>query len=829
MKDPQEPGARTVLWAHTEEHGRSYQAGRDQYIHIWEGSQPDAIAPQKVVNTLGRGSPAFTGRDHEIEELINNVRRAKASSGVLPVHAIDGMPGVGKTAFAIHVGHLLAPQFPDGQILLDLCAHTEGRDPVAPLDALASLLKMVNIPAGRIPIDLNERSALWRTEVAERSMLLILDNVASYAQIEHLLPGSPFSLVLVTSRRRLAALEAAPLALETLSPEESVDMFIRLSGRGDNDSDSVAKLVQRCGYLPLAIALLGGRFRTLTAWTVPDLIADMEKAPQLLSGMRAEDRAVDAAFSLSYRHLLPAQRHMFQHLGLNPGEDITAEAAAALADISTAEAADSLRDLHIDHLIEERVRGRYRMHDLMRSYSAGLAKEDAADFAHATRERLFVYYTETATNAEIGLATSWQDSHSAYSEALQWFSAEHSNLLACARYAASNDHHIHVIWLAAHMADFLTRVGPWDEAINLHIAAVDASIYLSDRSCEARALNNLGVVLRLTGYYPKAIEALQRAFELSQSLDDQQGQADSLNRLGAVLWLSGDCPRATKVLGKALEIYQHLVDLRGQAETLYSIAGVHRITANYTGAAAVLSQALGYFDALADHRGRAHVLNRLGVILESTGDHGGAAEAFTAALTIFQDLGDESGQADAMDDLGAVMRLKGEYASAAPLHERALVLYRALGDRRGQADALDNLGFLRILTGDPPGATRALQQALDLFELIGDHHGQAEVLNHLGLLHLTLGRIDEATATHRRAEALASSVGSQIEEARAQEGLGRCELAAGDIPNAKIALLAAQKIYEEIGATTLLHEVVDLLKKLATLPVTRTRPPRAGR
>jgi hypothetical protein len=360
-----------------------------------------------VLRTLPRDTAAFTGRTGELDRLVAAVCET-AAGAVVSIHAVDGMAGIGKTAFAVHAAHQLAARFPDGQIFLRLHAHTAGQRPVDPAEALATLLLSIGVAPQQIPPGLEARSACWRGHLADKKVLVVLDDAAGSDQVGPLLPGSASCLVLVTSRRRLTALEeAAPISLGTLPPGEAAGLFARLGDR-------------------------------------PGLqLADAAAA------LQAEEVSVAAAFDLSYQDLTAGQQRLFRRLGLHPGADFDAYAAAALDDTDLRAARRRLGELYDHNLISELARGRYRLHDLLREYARARAATDDATENQATVGRLLDYYLHTAMAASRHIA--WRHSINGppplfpepvcapemrtEEEAIPWLATERANLYACASYA----------------------------------------------------------------------------------------------------------------------------------------------------------------------------------------------------------------------------------------------------------------------------------------------------------------------------------------------------------------------------------------------------------
>ena len=805
--------------------------------------RPPAVAavpgglPAVALRTLPRDTAAFTGRTRELDRLVAAVRETAAGSGVIGIHAVDGMAGIGKTAFAVHAAHQLATRFPDGQIFLRLHAHTAGHRPVDPAEALATLLLSTGVAPQQIPPGLEARSACWRGHLADKKVLVVLDDAAGSDQVRPLLPGTASCLVLVTSRRRLTALEeAAPISLGTLPPGEAADLFTRLAGRPAlQPADAeVAQVTGLCGYLPLAIRLVAAGLRHHPAWTVTDLAAELTTARDRLTAMQAEDVSVAAAFDLSYQDLTAGQQRLFGRLGLHPGADFDAYAAAALDDTDLRAARQGLDELYDHNLISEPARGRYRLHDLLREYArARVAADDAAD-NQAAIGRLLDYYLHTAVAAS--RHTAWRHSitgppppspESACApeirteeESIAWLETERANLYACASYGAAHGHLIHAIRIPVAISGFLHIYGYWNESATLGRAALEAARTTGDRPGQAWAIHDLGVVQRWTGDYPAATASLTQALHLSRDLGDRRDQAWALRDLGVVQRWTGDYPAATANLTQALQLFRDLGDRQGQAWAIHDLGVMQQLSRDYPAATASLTQALHLSRDLDDRRGQAWALLDLGVVQRWTGDYPAATANLTQALQLFRDLGDQQGQAWAIHDLGVMQQLSRDYPAATASLTQALHLSRDLDDRRGQAWALLDLGVVQRWTGDSPAATANLTQALQLFRDLGDRRGQAWALNHLGVVQqqardcpaatasltqalqlfrdlgeryghadtlINLGELLLLSSAHCEARgyfaqalSIASDISMPVQETRALEGIGRCHIQEGN-------------------------------------------------
>jgi tetratricopeptide (TPR) repeat protein/transcriptional regulator with XRE-family HTH domain len=742
-----------------------------------------------ATRALPRDIASFTGRQRELAELLAAVTGATDAGGVVGIHAIGGMAGIGKTAFAVHAAHRLAGRFPGGQIFLPLHGHTPGQQPVDPVDALASLLLTAGVAPAQIPPGLEARMALWRDRLAGRALLLIFDDAAGSEQVLPLLPGTGESLVLVTSRRHLTALDdATAISLDTLPAGEAAGLLIRLAGRpglGPGDP-AVAEITRLCGYLPLAIGMVARQLRHHPAWSAAGRAADLAAAVDRLELMATENLSVAAAFDLSYADLGPDLQRLFRRLGLHPGGEVDGYAAAALDATELEVARRGLEALYDQYLLTEPAPGRYRMHDLIRQHARALADRLDPDLELATA-RLLDYYQHAAARAAALYARQARPGPAAAEsaipaavpaladseQALAWARAERASLLACLDHATATGQHARVAALTAALAGLLRGDGPWAEAITRHQTAIQAAQHLEDRLGQANALTDLGDVRRLTGDYPDAAQVQVQALAIYRDLGDRLGQANALTDLGMVRRLTGDYPDAAEALAQALAIYRDLGDRLGQA----------------------------------------NALTELGAVLQATGDYPDAAQALEQALAIYRDLGNRAGQANAFGWLGIVLRLTGEYPAAAQAEEQTLAISRDLGNRRIQANALANLGDVRRLTKEYPAAAQALEQALVIFRDLGDRGGEVTALNKRGTLHRVSGDLAQAEGCHQQALDLARAIAASWGEAHALAGLGRCALAAGHASQARALLRQALEIFQRIGAA----ETADVLAELDTL------------
>lgn len=773
--------------------------------------------PAAAIDALPSDVASFTGRQAELDRLMGALPAREYTGGVVQVDAIDGMPGIGKTAFAVHAAHQLASGFPDGQLFLRLHGHTPGQLPVKPGDALAALLLADGVAPQEIPAGTEARAGLWRQRMVGRKKLLVLDDAVSSDQVRPLLPDAAGTLVMVTSRRRLTALpEALPVTLDILKAADASQLFVRLTDRSGMlpGDDAVTDVVALCGYLPLAIRLMAGHLKHHPAWTAADLAAELGSLTDRLELMVAENVSVAAAFDLSYRNLGADQQQLFRRLGLHPGADLDVYACAALSDADLASARRLVDGLYGYHLIEEPVRGRYRFHDLIRQRARVLAATDPVAVTDAALSRLLDYYLFVAQAANRCLARraptwvpdvigNWSASAPdllTWEQTIAWMDTERLNLHAAADYAALHSLPGYAIAIPAATHSYLDLQGHWEQALILDQIALNSARNINDRHAEASALTDLGSAQRYAGDYPAATTSLARALGLYRDLGELLGVANARTELNFVQSSTGDYSAATASLIEALSLYRDLGDRLGEARALKALGAVQTKIDDYPAATANLSRALQLYRDLQNRLGEANVLNDLGILQRDTGDYPAAIVGLTHALKLYRELHDRRGEANALHNLGAAQQEAEDYPAATTSQTRALKLYRDLHSRLGEALALDRLGTLQRILGDYPAAASNLTRALELRRELGNPLGQAETLNNLGELSLAVGESSNARARHEQALTIATAIASPLEEARALEGIGKCHLHEGANGEAAATLRRALAIYQRIGS-----------------------------
>jgi tetratricopeptide (TPR) repeat protein len=722
-------------------------------------TSPSAIAPvgpTPVPRQLPAPPQLFTGRVAELADL-DHIHDAST----VVVTAIDGMAGIGKTALAVHAAHRIADRYPDGQLFLDLHGHTQDVEPIEPAEALDHLLRALGIPGAQIPTDLHQRAALYRTRLADQRMLIVLDNAAAEPQVAPLLPGAPGCLVLVTSRHRLSGLDHThTLSLDTLPAPDAITLFIQTAGedrRAGQPPELLAELVQLCGRLPLALRIAAARLRAHSAWGLSDLVERLRDQQNRLGELEAGQRNVTAALDVSYQHLSSDQQQAYRLLGLHPGPEFDAYAAAALLDSTLPHARRMLDHLLEAHLLQEPMPGRHRFHDLIRAHAHAAYPTDPPQ--GAALERLFGYYRHTASAAmdaaypyeredrpEVPPAGTPSPDLPDTTAGLGWLDIELPNLLAVARYATEPAHPTYILDLSTILHRHLRTRGRYHDAEALHQQALTTARATGDQTDELAALVGLGAIHRLLGRHAQAADYYRQALHLARTISNRTGEMNALHGLGEI----------------------------------------HRLQGRYTQAADHYRQALHLARTIGNRAGEMNALHGLGEIHRPQGRLTQAADNYRQALQLARTAGHHIGELDALSVLGHIHRQQGRYQQAADHYEKALQLARATNHRASEMNTLNGRGYIYLWQGRYQQAADDYQQALQLARTIGNRSGEMTALNGLGHIHRRQGRHEQARDHYQRLFDLAQEDGSRNWQFEGRQGLGRLELAT-DHPAAAIA------------------------------------------
>jgi len=677
------------------------------------GTAAAAAAPAAPVPAqLPPAVAAFTGRGPELACLdaiaTRTVLAGPAAPAAVVISAVSGTAGVGKTALVVHWAHRAAGQFPDGQLYVNLRGFDPGGAALEPGQALRGFLDALGVPATRIPEDLAAQTGLFRSLLAGKRVLVVLDNARDAEQVRPLLPGLPGCLTIVTSRSDLAGLVTAegahPVSLDLFSAAEAGELLARRLGeaRLASEPTAVSEIIERCARLPLALAITAARAAARPGFPLAAIAAGLRGATATLDPFGGTDLATDvrAVFSWSCRLLSGDAAELFALLGLHPGPDISVRAAASLAAMPPQRAAALLAELSRAHLLSEHSPGRYTAHDLLRAYAAEQVHRLVPGAARAAAShRVFDHYLRTAYIAArllkperdpLDLADpapgTMAEDLTTSDSALAWFRAEHHVLLACvsASAAAGLDR---LAWqLAWTMKTYLFRGGHWHEQVVTERAAADAARRDGD-------LRGLGT----------ALFSLAEACERLTRLD----KAESLYR-------------------QALEAFAAAGDLSGEADTCIGIAELAAQQHRFADALGYARRALDTFRRAGDAVGQALALSSVGWSHALLGEYHQALTCCQDALVLMPGLGLREGEASTWNSLGYAHHGLADYQQAAICYQRALSLYRGLGDRYYEASALTSLGDVHHSAGDSGAARRAWAQALPILEEI-DHADASRV------------------------------------------------------------------------------------------------------
>jgi DNA-binding SARP family transcriptional activator/tetratricopeptide (TPR) repeat protein len=755
-------------------------------------ARPAAIPAQPA--QLPPDQPSFVGRQVQLEKLDRLVGEQTTVAGrTVVVSAIAGTAGVGKTALAVHWAHRSRTRFPDGQLYVNLRGYAPG-PPVRPAAALAGFLAALGVPTERIPVTLDEASALFRSLLADRRMLVVLDNAADADQVRPLLPAAKGCLVLVTSRDRLGGLiardGAVRLNLDVLTADEAYQLLSEVIGphRVAAEPGATADLARMCAYLPLALRIAAANLSEYPDRRISGYVADLRAGDRLsaLAVAGDEQTAVRTALDLSYHDLPSAAARLFRLTGLVPGPEVTTDAAAALAGISAEQAAALVDRLVCAHLLTMQGPDRYTCHDLLRSYADELCRRDdeAAERAAAVA-RLYRYYL---AHTRAALALLRPDTARLPAEpddpeppqatftnrpaAAAWLDAERPNLMAAVVRAADEatseetdkavdgaDRRRMAVRLADALRGYFwmrTLVFDW---LTVAQCALTAARRDGNRCAEAAAELSLGDALHSHGEYREAICHHEQALALARRCGWQVGEATILNNLGTVHQRAGE-------LRRALDLYQQSLALR---------------------------------ERLGDSASQSGPLLNLGTVTSLIGDLRSAKEYHARAIALFESIGSQQGVGLALANLGETCHRLGHLAEARRHLTRALAVLNEVRHNGLIATVLSHLADLDADTAQPEPALERIRSALTILQTVDDSRYEPGVLNAAGQVHRRLGQPVEASGYHERALGLARETGAREHEIGALAGLAFTHSGRHHIETARSAADAAVALAQESG------------------------------
>ncbi|MEO3749961.1 tetratricopeptide repeat protein [Streptomyces sp. B6B3] len=699
-------------------------------IHLSSDSPPNNL-PHRV---------PFVGRAVEMERIYQAAMRSRETGKVASLELIAGMPGIGKSALAIHAAHELAPLFPDGQLYIPLGAHAGDHAPLTPAEALDRLLRALGVPAERMPQDLDAAVTLWRSLLANRRMLILLDDAANTDQVLPLLPGNPECLVITTSRRRLTKLHGHQhVHLDVLSEEDAISLFQeRIGDARASANTAVAEIARLCAYLPLAIEITASRLNSHPTWSITEIAQRVVNSDKRLREIDDSTGAIAQSFNFSYQWLSSEQQMVFRRLGLHSTNDISPHAASCLAGLDLHTTEHILEDLLNFHIIQEPAPHRYRLHDLLREFATNLAVAEETDEERKEAvDRLLDFYliaadvadrityphrarietpADYATNTPLG----WDDRADAH----QWLVSERMNLIAVAEQAWVAGPPSRAALFANALGGLLDEERHGAVADRLHQRSVSHWRSVGDERAEVRALIDLSLTHAHADRYSQAMSAADRALEMASAAGDHEGRAEALHQLAVPYGYLGDFHKSLSLQRSALELRLSMTDQRQQA--------------------------------------RAY--NNMGITLLRLGEHDSALTSFQYALSKFRSCGDEHVQAAVLNNIGDLHRVTGSTERARASYDRAWNLARKYGHAAERATIQMNRAKVHQLTGQLDGSLDLYRQALSAFRSIGERRREMLSLDGIGITFRMMGHFAESAAHHRRALDIAEEIRAGAEK-----------------------------------------------------------------
>jgi tetratricopeptide (TPR) repeat protein/transcriptional regulator with XRE-family HTH domain len=759
---PAEKGALATARDRAEERRR---AGSAQEDRAGAGAGSTAVARELPSDVF-----AFTGRTAHLGTLSTWLADHEAASAV-PISAVSGTAGVGKTALAVRWAHQVADRYPDGQLYINLGGYDQA-EPVAPGTALARFLRSLGVSGPAPSHDEAELAARYRSLMAGRRMIVLLDNARTAEQVRLLLPGTADHLVLVTSRNDLAGLVARDGArridLDVMSEAEATELLRTLIGTPVAAEPHAAReLAALCGHLPLALRIAAERARLRSHLPLADIVDDLRQERRRLDMLDAggDPRAIRAVFGWSIRHVSPAAASAFSLLGLLPGRSFDDHCMASLTATGLDDARRVTEELTRAHVVSPTDSGRYAMHDLMRAYAAERAAADLApDMARAALTRLFDYYLDAAAAAVRTLYPHLNDrhlqrggewsrpAHTQPDEALRWLDAERANLTAMAGLPQPDWPQLAGLSMILHR--YLLDQAHLAEALVVHRAAVEAT-----GGDDGHVLINLATILHNLGRVDEAVDHLRRALAPCRDAGDAHGAGRALANLAFISMDRGD--------------FRPALELQAQALDAYRAAGVAHL--------------------------EAMTLLQMGSAKERLGRYDEAAEDLHAALAICRRHDIRPVEGYTLGELGTVYGHLGRETEAIELIQRCLDICREFNAEGQYAQSQVDLAAIHTRQGRHPAALVELEAALDIAQRLDSPHLHLVCLNGLGQTLTAAGRPAEALVRHRTALAIACRLGNRYQQARALEGVGAVLDAEGHRPRALRLWRRALATYAELG------------------------------
>ena len=761
----------------------------------------------------------FVGRESQIEKVLETMR----SGGEAAISAFAGLGGVGKTALAVHVAHRLKDDYPHGQIVVQMRGTDD--EPLEPADAMARVIHAFE-PEARLPDDLDELSPIYHHVLDGRRVLVLLDNARDAAQVRPLRVKGPSGLI-ITSRGTIALEGLQGINLEKMSLGEANELLKETAGSGRTNGAQRKMIGQLCGRLPLALRVAGTFLSVYRGWSVDEYIEELTDERTRLGRLKQDDLDVEAVLGLSARQLVREDAELagrWQMLSVMVS-DFDRPAAAAVCDMSDAEARDDLERLAEGSLLEyarkatRKQAARYRFHDLMRpvarrafSYADAcdseadqerLAEAEARHAAHyrgvlAHAQRLYLEGNEAIQRGLALYETEFRNIHAGQAWAVRHAPDDDRAAALCDEYANAGVYILNlrlhprewIAWFQAalaaaqrlgrrqaegsHLGNLGNAHAALDErrrAIEFFEQHLDLAREIGDRAGEGNALGNLGDAYRALGEVRRAIEFFERQLVIVREIGDRRGEGNALGGLGIAYAVLGEVRRAIQFFERQLVIVREIGDRHGEGSALGNLGNAYRALGEPRRAIEFHEQTLVIAREIGDRRAEGSALGSLGNAYAALGEPRRGIEFHEQALVIHREIGNRSGQGSALGNLGLAYGAVGELRRAIEFHEQQLEITRKIGNRSGEGAALGNLGIAHGALGEPRRAIEFCEQHLEIAREIGDRCGEGTALGNLGNAYAALGEPRRAIEFHEQALAIAGEIGD-----RPGEGAALCNM-----------------------------------------------------
>ena len=724
-----------------------------------------------VRNDLPRDTPDFSGREDSFRRL---TAFAEKNDGKAKVCVITGSGGTGKTTIAVRAGHRSAARYQDGQLFIDLYGYTPGKEPMEALVALGALLRAVGVNPENVPEDLDERSALWRATLMGRRLLVILDNARSYAQVLPLLPSSPESLTLITSRNDLSGLSGAGyLGLGTLGEDSSLELLAQVLGpeRVLSEPQEALEVARLCGGLPLALRVVGARMLSRRRWTFAHVVRRLAEQNRRLQELQIDGQSVEAAINLSYKDLAGDPHRAFLLLGAAFGRSVDLHGAAALLGVEPEDADEILQDLVSVCLLDEPHADVYRFHDLVGDFARQRSVLDIAEQEVSSAQRRHAeYFIETTRQAaELlggprGHEEETDHRRSRYhavltnrSDAESWFALHQDNIVGVVEYFAARGDSKEAWQLADAVWRFYALRGRLGLLLESQEQVLKANSGLGNERGRAVTLIGMGIAYCVSGHFGKALDFLQEARGILMELGDQWGMVRALCNLAMVYERIGRFRDAGEVLEEVLGYAVDLGDKELEALLWSNLAVIRLALADFEEAFRCAERTLRVSTDTTREENTAYAKRIIGESRLGLGRVKEALIDLDEALEISLDLQLVGNQIYVYNAFGIAYRAAGRLDEAIAAHERSLELANESGDRSGDAEILVELGVTLAAAQRYVESSQGLEKALAIATERDERYMAARAS-------LTLGRIPEPVMKADRARELLTEALRAFEE-----------------------------------------------------------------